>query len=59
MPKVWTLNRLITSGTSLVRYFGHIKRQNNSIERLFTEGKQSGERPKTRWSDTHSPMDAN
>ena len=36
-------------------YFGHIKRQNNSIERLFMEGemeeKRSGGRLRMRWSD--------
>ena len=36
-------------------YFGHIKRQNNTIERLFMEGeieeKRSQGRPRMRWSD--------
>ena len=38
-----------------VIYFGHIKRQNNSIERLFVEGemeeKRSRGRSRMRWSD--------
>ena len=34
-----------------LKYFGHIKRQTNSLERLFVEGKRLRGRPKMRWND--------
>ena len=59
---VWYLQKIDTNlqlmrqlAKGKLKYFGHIKPQTNSLERLFIEGEMEGKRsrgrPKMRWSD--------